>query len=209
MKHLKISSLMMTGALLLAAAQGPAHAASVATNLFLNNLVPNVDFLDRASRFALENSKDARLRAFAHDEAAEQTNAANAVDDWITADKAAMVATTAPATMAPATTAPALNAEGLATGRSVAIDRPAPKAAAAPLPTDPRLAMGQEDLDSLEGLEGKDFDTEYKRKQRDALGQIETDYRTYLSQGDDPALLSIAKSELPKIEKRIAELGKL
>ena len=42
-------------------------AASTATQAFLANLVSNVDFLDRSSRFALKNSKKrpfARLRVW-------------------------------------------------------------------------------------------------------------------------------------------------
>ena len=89
------------------------------------------------------------------------------------------------------------------TGRSVAIDAKGLPAA------DNRLAMGQEDLDSLEGLSGSEFDAEYKAKQADALRQIQSDYQTYLAKGDDPVLLGLANHELPDVQHRLAQLGKL
>jgi predicted outer membrane protein len=88
-----------------------------------------------------------------------------------------------------------------------------PDAVPAPLPpvgsADTRLPRGQEDLDSLEGLEGKAFDADYKDKQKDALQQVETDYSDYVAKGNDPTLLAIAKRELPLVRKRLAALARV
>ena len=182
MKIFKSSILLAASLLFVACALSPAHAASPATEAFLANVMPNVDFLDRSSRMALENSKSARVKEFARGQAADQTVAANALYD---------ITKGAPAAM-----------EQLQTGRSVAVDgqvRPI---------IDNRLPLGQEDLDSIEGLNGIEFDEAFRAKQRDALNQVKTDYETYLATGDDPALKAVAAKELPKVKKQIAALTK-
>lgn len=179
----------------------PARAASIATNVFLDNLVPNVDFLDRSSRMALTHSKDARVKGYAAGQAKDQTVAANALDEWIRADRAAQ------------TVVAQAQTNGVITGRSVAIDAPVAPAVqpsnaqlAAAQAADTRLPMGQEDLDFIDGLSGKDFDQAYKEKQAIALRQIITDYQTYIAKGDDPMLLGIANRELPKAQRRLQAL---
>jgi predicted outer membrane protein len=202
MNVLKPGAMIIMGVIFVGGAQLPAAAASPITDAFLSNLVPNVDFLDRSSRFALQNSKNTRIRDFAHAEAREQTLAANALDDWIEADKAVA----APQTVA---SAPATS-DAVTTGRSVAVDGPVTQGAPAQAPVaDNRLHLGQEDLDSLEGLEGGEFDSLYKTKQLDALTQIQTDYEDYLVKGDNPALRDMASKELPKIKLRLGALRKL
>ena len=191
MKIAKLGTVLVTGTIAFAGCNVPAFAASPVTKVFLENLLPNVDFLDRSSRFALVNSKNARVHEFAFNEAKEQTLAANALDEWSQGSKVASL-----------TSAAATDGE-LLTGRSVAIDG---QSAAR---IDDRLPRGQEDLNSLEGLNGSEFDDEYRSKQLDALKQIETDYRDYIAKGDDPVLLGIASRELPKVRRRLALLGKI
>lgn len=174
-----------------------ASAASPRTRDFFANLVPNVDFLDRSSRFALQNSKNARLKEFARSEAREQTLAANAIDEWKEGDQPAP---------------PALSAKNLdrtPTGSTRQRGVPAPTAPVAQPIVDDRLPMGQEDLDRLEGLEGPEFDAVYKEKQRDALGQVVQDYEAYIEDGDVAALKALAIRELPRIRRRQAQLAKL
>ena len=164
----------------------PASAASLITDAFLTNANQNIDFLDRSSRFALDNSENGKLKSFAHDEARDQTLTANAIDDWIAADLGAQ--------------------GGVATGRSVAVDAsasPETKTIAAMSPT-----VGQEDLDNLEGLKGKEFDGIYKARQAVALGQLQDLYTAYAANGDDPKLVAISKRELPKIKRAVVELGR-
>ncbi len=175
MNIVKFGAALAVGSLCFAASSITASAASPATAAFLTNVAQNVDFLDRSSRFALTNSKAARVHAFAFSEAREQTLAANAIDAYTETAK-----------------------DALLTGRSAAADT-----------ADMRLPLGQEDLNSLEGLNGPDFDAEYKAKQRDALRQVIADYEGYLASGDDPTLRAIAGRELPKAKRRLDQLGKI
>lgn len=182
-------AVLVAGALLFGCVQ--AQAASPITNGFIANVAPNVDFLDRSSRLALDNSKTARLRDFARSQAREQTLAANEIDGWIEGTKATTVV------------AASEGGGALLTGRSVAVDGQRGQV------VDTRLPMGQEDLDRLEGLTGAEFDALYKEKQLDALHQVETDYVDYIAKGDDPTLLAMAGRELPKVRKRMAVISKM
>ena len=94
------------------------------------------------------------------------------------------------------------DSDRLQTGRSVGFD-----GEVKPI-VDNRLPRGEEDLNSLEGQTGAEFDKEYKDKQVDALKQVEADYRNYIVKGDDPVLLGIANRELPKVRHRLALLEK-
>ncbi len=76
----KLSVLLASTCLLLAGAS--AMAASPQTEAFVTNARPNVNFLDRSSRLALDKGIP-QLRAFAHREAEEQTIAANAFVAWV------------------------------------------------------------------------------------------------------------------------------
>ncbi len=181
MNIIKSTSLLVASFVLAAGASMPAHAASANTEAFLANVTANVDFLDRSSRMALENSKSTKVKDFARGQATDQTLAANAIFD----------------------TTQKMSAEPLQTGRSVAVaGQPAQVA-------DGRLPLGQEDLDSLEGQNGIEFDEAFRAKQRDALLQVQSDYETYLATGDDAALKAIAARELPKVKKQLAALGKV
>ena len=195
---LVVSAAPLAGAL-------PAQAASAVTKAFLDNLTPNVDFLDRSSRFAVKNSKSIRLRAFAFSEAREQTLAADAFYDWMQADAKPVMASADRDVSRKRLDGKDLDRS--ATGSTKPLGAPASKREQPVV--DDRLARGQEDLDSMEGLEGPAFDAEYKEKQLDALQQIEADYRDYAVKGDDPALKTLAARELPKIQRRLAEIGKL
>lgn len=184
----KLGFALVAGALSFAAVNTSASAASPVTQTFLDNVTPNVDFLDRSSRLALTTTKSAHLRDFAHSQAAEQTLAANSLYDWTQGNKVTQVAAAADPVM---------------TGRSAAVDgQPRPA-------IDNRLPLGEEDLNSLEGLSGTDFDNQFKTKQRDALKQIEADYQTYIAKGDDPVLLSLANRELPKVQHQLGLLNAL
>ena len=167
-----------------------ASAASLMTDAFLTNANQDIDFLDRASRFALANSKSSKVKSFAHDQARDQTLTANRIGDWIQADLG-----------------PQAGGDKMATGRSVAVDGSAsPIAHKMAAMTPP---AGQEDLDSLEGLTGKDFDDVYKPREQATLEQLRDLYTAYAVSGDDASLVAIANSELPKIKRQIVELGRL
>ncbi len=166
-----------------------AHAASTTTATFVTDANPTIDLLDRTSRLALENSQNPRLRSFARSEAAEQTNAANALYDWSQAQAHEAVASSD-------------QDDGVVrTGRSVAIDTPV---VAIP---EQMPSVNQEDVDRLYGLTGTDFDVAYKAVQIDALNKLSVMYQEYITNSDEPTLKALASRELPKINRRLEELA--
>lgn len=76
------SHTLLAAACLCAFGALPAWAASEKTEAFVANARPNVNFLDRSSRLALDKASSPRVRAFAHSEAEEQTIAANSFVAW-------------------------------------------------------------------------------------------------------------------------------
>lgn len=218
-KGQRLVTLLATGALALATASISANAASVATEAFIANVRPNIDFLDRSSRMALDHGASSRIRTFARSEAIEQTITANSLVAWTQANttRGAIAAVALPGTVVAApvvvesvdvATAPVAVAADVVTGRSVALDVPvaintAPEARRELLPA------GQNDLDRLAGLKGRNFDALYRSTQLDALRQLSTLYASYIQNGDDPQLRAMATAELPKINRRIAAMRRL
>ena len=182
-----LASLVLAGSVAFA----PARAASSTTTTFVTDANPTIDLLDRTSRLAMENSQNARLRSFARSEAAEQTNAANALYDWSQAEAHAAVASSD-------------QADGVVrTGRSVAIDAPV---VAIP---EQMPSVNQEDVDRLYGLTGAEFDVAYKAVQVDALRKLSVMYQEYITNSDEPTLKALASRELPKINQRLKELARV
>ena len=202
-------------------ASASAYAASAATSAFVANVRPNVDFLDRSSRMALDKTLNPVVRSYAHSQAMEQTVAANSLVAWTQTNTVAGQADALGSTIVPPlapiggiVTAPLDIAAGvtgdvdrLATGRSVAIDRPltVPSTATG---GNALLPAGADDLDRLGGLSGRRFDALYRATQLDSLRQLSTLYRSYAAEGDDPALRVLAERELPRVNARIVELRK-
>ena len=208
----------------------PAYAASTATEAFVANVHPNVDFLDQSSRLALTTSGDAKVRAFAREEATEQTLASNSLVAWTETHTPAGVAVAVGATPAGTVIAPVaevatvpLNVatnvttgvtDGVGdvlTGRSVAIDVPlTPVTPAITVTRTPApgtlLPSEQTDMDRLSTLRGRRFDAFYMTTQKDALRQLATLYTDYLREGDDPALRDMAERQLLIVKHRLAQL---
>lgn len=210
---------------------GPAAAASPATDAFVANVRPNVNYLDDSSRLALDKSPSPAVRAFAHREAMEQTIIGNSLVAWTQTNTARGedIALGRPlpgsggSPLAPVGDLAALplgvvgdvtNGVGnLVTGRSVAVDRPltvtpnverdAPTLGGTLLPADTK------DLSRLQGMSGRKFDALYRSTQLDSLRQLTVLYRDYAANGDDPALVAMARRELPRVNARISELGRL
>lgn len=80
MKTTNLFALLASTCMMLGSTQS--RAASAQTDAFVANVRPNINFLDRASRLALDKSPSQRIRTFAHEEAEEQTIAANSFVAW-------------------------------------------------------------------------------------------------------------------------------
>ena len=229
-----LCALLATGSLLIAGAGAPALVDQAMNEAFVANVRPNVDFLDRSSRIALDKSSNARIKAFAHSEAKDETITANSLVAWTqtntgSGEAVALGAVPVQAIAGPLgpisdlATAPlavagnvTLDVTGgvdeVLTGRSVAIDNPAAPLVVTrtPDPTVARTLPAQgKDLTRLSSLNGREFNALYVSTQSDALHQLATLYRDYLRNGNDPALRAIATRELPKINDRIADLRRL
>jgi len=183
----------------------PGMAQSSRTAAFVTNAMANINFINDASRMALERSGNPAIRRVAYRLADEQTIAGNSMTAW--AD----------------TSAP------LMTGRS-AYDPNNPIAGLVSLPfnvvagtgnmltggnfvasSDGRtlLSAQADDLSRLSAMNGPDFNQLYRSTQLDSLHQLVTLYTDYAINGDDPGLRALARSELPKIKMRIHELNRI
>lgn len=213
---------------------GPAAAASPATDAFVANVRPNVDFLDDSSRLALDKSTSPAVRAFAHGEAMEQTIAGNSLVAWtqtntVRGEDVALgepLPGAIPAPLAPIGTLVDVpfgvvgsvtnGVDDLVTGRSVAIDRPLTVTPGArnvdrdaPTLGGSLLPANAKDLSRLRSMSGREFDALYRSTQLDSLRQLSVLYRDYDANGDDPALRALAHRELPRVNARIVALRKL
>ncbi len=158
---------------------------------FLANVRPNVVFLDRSSRLAADHTGDVALRSYAR---AESLDAVRTVE---------LLKGVAPAKQ----TAVASNDSAvLMTGRSVAIDGPT---AGPGQSANGRQPLGEADVASLTKLSGRKFNDAFWVAQVDALSQLRADYQAYIDDGDDAALIAMAKRELRSVEDRLAALSKV
>ncbi len=198
MVRFKLGTTLATIGLVLAVSQVPARAASPMTEAFLSNVAANLAILDTSSRLAQNHSATADVVGYAGAEVTEATESALALAEATPADH--VVATA--------------EASALMTGRSVAVvgmsghpsvvsSEPSPLEAA-----NGRMP-GVANLDALKRLHGRAFDKLYFVTQLDALSQIESDYRTYISQGDDPAIATLAHQQLPALMKRLEALTRI
>lgn len=191
--------------------------ASQLTDAFFANAKPNVDFLDKSSRLALQRSSSPRVKAYARDVAARETVVANsmvAVWQTTTPDGASAALGTAAATgddpLAPlgrvAGDVTRLVDGSLPTGRSVAVDAPSQldRTKAKTL-----LPSQEADYEMLKTLHGRRFDKFYELTQRGSLRQLVALYRDYAAIGDDPALRSLSTLQLQKSNETIRRLNSL
>lgn len=218
----KTTLLAAVGALALVGA-APAFAASAATDAFVANVRPNVDFLDQSSRLAIKTSTDAKVRTFARGEATDQTLAGNQLVAWTETQTPTGVAAAvgvpvvAPVldgttTIVEAPLSVAANVtdgvDGVLTGRSVAVEAPVVTVTRPRTPAPGTLLpSGDTDMTRLSGLTGHRFDTFYMTTQKDALRQLVTLYTDYARDGDDPALRAMATRQLPIVKHRLAQLS--
>ncbi len=192
MKAIALRTVLLGGLFSVAIAQAPAWAASPITVAFLANVKPNIVFLDRSSRLAVDRSSSATLRAYAQDEVPEVTRSAQLLNG------------TAP-NVQPSAFASA-DANALVTGRSVSVDGPTGGAGQS---ANGRQPLGEADVVDLSKMSGRKFTDAFWLKQVDALSQLRADYQAYVDDGDDSALVAMAKRELIVVEHRLALLSKI
>lgn len=192
MKTIVLRALAVAGLMVVAAPAFAAPAASPMTEGFLANVKPNVAFLDRSSRLAADRTTDAAVRSYARAEASDAVRTAEILKG--------VAADARPTAVASADSAV------LMTGRSVAIDGPT---AGLGQSANGRQPLGDADLASLAKLNGRKFNDAFWVAQVDALSQLRADYQAYVDDGDDAALIALAKRELANVEGRLAALSKI
>ena len=178
-------------------ANAPAQAASTMTQAFLANVAANLAILDTSSAMARKQTESAGLKSFAVDETNE------------TQRTAVVLAGATPSDYRFA----ASEEQPVMSGRSVAVagmtGRIEPIPQASVLEAANARMPATDELASLRTLHGDAFDRLYFIVQLDALSQIESDYRTYIKQGDDPAVASMAREQLPVLMKRLEALTRV
>jgi len=187
-----------------AAGFGTPGMQSNRTAAFAAQAVPNVNFLNDASRMALSQSGSPAIRRFAHRVAKEQTIAGNSMTAW---------ANTNPPTLTGRSSYSGDPLSGLVsmplnvvvgTGNALTGGQIVPSADGHAL-----MSSQAADLQRLSQLKGPQFDALYRSTQLDSLRQLATLYSDYAVNGDDPGLRSLARSELPKVKKRIWEISRI
>ena len=172
-------------------AQSPVRASPM-TEAFLANVKPNVDFLDRSSRLAAGRANDETVRSYARAEATDAVRMAGMLKGVASQGGNTAVASADSAV--------------LMTGRSVAVDGPTGGLGQS---ANGRQPLGDIDLGSLARLSGRKFNDAFWVAQVDALSQLRADYQAYIDDGDDAALIAMAKRELGDVEGRLAALSKI
>jgi predicted outer membrane protein len=173
------------------------------TAAFIANVVPNIDFLDDASRMALARSPNPFIRRFAHRLAAQQTIAGNSITAWAQTNAPMLTGRSAYAGD------PLLGLPALPINMIVGVGSAFTGGAIVASNGRPLLRSEAEDMARLSSLSGGAFDRLYRDTSLDALRQLATLYTDYAVNGDDPALRSFARIELPKVRMRIAELNRI
>ncbi len=202
-----------TGLLATCCLSPPQAFASQLTDAFVANAKPNVEFLDKSSRLAMDRSPSRRVKTYAQDVAARATIVDNTIVAWWQANTpagaSAALGTPHALERDPldkmASDMASLVDGSLLTGRSVAVERLAP--VTVPPPRTPLLPSQDADLDTLKTLSGNRFDAFYKLTQRNALRQLVALYRDYANQGDDPALRSLSTLQLDQTNDLIRRLN--
>ena len=192
MKTITLRALTVAGLALAAAPAFAASSASPMTEAFLANVKPNVDFLDRSSHLAADRTSDAAVRTYARAEAGDAVRTAELLKGVAPNSGRTAVASADSAV--------------LMTGRSVAIDGPT---AGLGQSANGRQPLGDVDVASLAKLNGRKFNDAFWVAQVDALSQLRADYQAYIDDGDDAALIALAKRELANVEGRLAALSKI
>ena len=164
---------------------GPSGTSSSSelTARFVASALPNANFIAAASRMAIGNSHNGKIRKFAETLAKDQTGVANSLAAFVNVNGAVV------------------------TLRSPYTGKIGP--GAAKLSSPQMLPSQASDLRRLSAVRGHGFDSIYVSAMMEALGQLQTLYRDFAHTGANPGLQAIAVRELPKVEQMISALNAL
>lgn len=150
---------------------------------FVAIAIPTANFIATASRLAIGNSHNSKIRKLAETLAKDQTAVANSLTAWVNVN------------------GPVVSLRSPYTGQ---IGPGAAKLAA------PNLLPSQvSNLHRLSAAHGSDFDSLFVSTETEALVQLQTLYSDFMQNGTNPGLLAIAKRELPKVQQTISALEAL
>ncbi|MEA2832240.1 MAG: hypothetical protein QOG66_442 [Methylobacteriaceae bacterium] len=181
-----------------------AASASPTTVRFIALATTTSNFIDQTSRLAMNVSSRPGIRGFARQAIVEENRTHNMMTAWAEVAQPLLSGRSAytPGVTAGAPFSPlalAVNSGLTASGERIV---PASDGTAV---TGDQFAM----LSQLSNLRGRDFDRAYLRQQIDAHQRLIAAYQTYATSGDDAALQSMAKAEIPRLRRDLSRLNTL
>ena len=183
-------------------APGYVASSSPTTVRFVAVATTTSNFIDQASRMAIDLSPSPRVRGFAREAINEENRTHNVMAAWADVAQPLLSGRSvyAPGVIVGAPLVPlgiAVNTGIAATGERLVAT------------TDGTAVTADEAamLNQLSGLRGRDFDGAYLRQQIDAHQRLIAAYETYATAGDDPALRSMARAEIPRLQSDLRRLN--
>jgi putative membrane protein len=182
-------------------APGYAASASPATVRFIAVATTTSNFIDQSSRLAIEVSPTLGIRGFARQAIIEENRTHNTLTAWADVAQPMLSGRSAytPGVVVGTPLAIAVNS-----GLAVLGERILPTTDGTAVTGD-QFAM----LNQLSNLRGRDFDGAYLRQQIDAHQRLAAAYQTYATSGDDAALRSMARAEIPRLQADLRRLNAL
>jgi predicted outer membrane protein len=153
------------------------------TARFVTSALPNANFIAAASRMAIANSHNGKIRKFAETLAKDQAAVANSLAAFVNVNGAVVTL---------------LNPYTGKIGPG-----------AAKLSAPQMLPSQASNLRRLSAARGHGFDSIYVSAVKEALGQLQMLYRDFAHTGANPGLQAIAARELPKVGQTISALNAL
>jgi putative membrane protein len=185
-------------------AAGYAASASPATVRFIALATTTSNFNDQTSRVAINLSPSPGIRGFARQAIIEENRTHNTMTGWADVAQPLLSGRSAytPDVMVGAPFSPL--ALAVNSGLTASGERIVPTSDGTAVTGD-QFAM----LSQLSNLRGRDFDGAYLRQQIDAHQRLMAAYQTYATSGDDAALQSMAKAEIPRLRRDLSRLNML
>jgi predicted outer membrane protein len=185
-------------------APGYAAPASPATVRFIALATTTSNFIDQTSRLAINLSPSPGIRGFARQAIIEENRTHNTMTAWADVAQPLLSGRSAytPGVMVGAPFSPL--ALAVNSGLTASGERIVPTSDGTAVTGD-QFAM----LNQLSNLRGRDFDGAYLRQQIDAHQRLIAAYQTYATSGEDAALQSMARAEIPRLRRDLSRLNML